>query len=244
MDSRSFSTTKLNGAEIKQDNLCEQFGTWEEIVSGICVGEFMNLEEVDDKFDLINNLIVGDPKAIYDEMVGEAIAKKYPYGSITYKDVDGRVKSVNKTIEDTTSKRQQLSARINEIGSPMKPEITIDQNAIQLIRTELDNHNMARPVMNNVPSSTSELDAIDLEIRTQEAELTKLVKPNPAELHNLKARYDVLSEQSKAISEAKTCQCCLRPFPEQEIQAQVDKKKIEMDDILERGKSLKAEYTA
>lgn len=244
LDSKSYSSVKLNGAEVKQDMICEDFWTWEEIVSGLCVGDFMLLESVDEKFDLINNLVVGNPSAIYEEMVGADIAKKFPYGNFTHKEISDRVKSINKEIDMIGQKRQQIAARINEIGSPMKPTLTIDQNAIQLIRDELALHTTSRPVMQANPYSTKELDDIDMQIRTQEVELTKLVKPDAWELHTLKARYDVLSEQSKAIQEARVCQCCLRPFEEKDIQAQVDKKKLEMDTILEQGKTLKQEYTA
>lgn len=177
LDSKNYSTVKLNGIEIKQDDLCEQFGTWEEIVSGICVGEFMLLESVDDKFDLINGLIKGNAAEIYVQMVGD-VATKYPYGSLSYKEVSERVKSINKEIDLIGQKRQQISARISEIGSPMKPTLTIDQAAIQLIRTELENHNETRPTMQSNPYSTKELDEIDQSIRIQEVELTKLVKPD------------------------------------------------------------------
>lgn len=204
----------------------------------------MLLESVDDKFDLINNLVHGNPSALYEEMVGADIAKKFPYGTFTHKEISERVKSINKEIDLIGQKRQQIAARISEIGSPMKPTLTMDQNAIQLIRIELENHNATRPVMQNNPYTTKELDEIDLAIRTQEVEMAKLVKPDPAELHTLKARYDVLSEQSKAIEQARVCQCCLRPFEEKDIEAQTEKKKVEMNDILERGKTLKQEYSA
>lgn len=244
LDTKWYSITKLNGAETKQDTIVDLFGSWEEIVSGLCVGEFMNLEEMDDKFDLINNLIKWDPKKIYDEMVWLVVAEKYPYGTLTYKEVDFRVKSINTEIETIWVKRQQISARIQEIGTPMKPTLTMDQNAIALIRSELESHNSKRPEMEQIQWSTAELDQLDLEIRAQENELKKLEKPDATELHGLKTRYEMLSEQYNAIEHAKTCQTCLRPFPEQEIQAQLDKKKVDMDAILETGKALKATFVA
>ena len=244
LDAKGFSVTKLNGAEVKQDNISDLFGTYDEFISGICVGEFMNLEEIDAKFDLINNLIKWDPKKIYDEMVGSVVAEKYPFGTLTYKEVDFRVKWINTEIETIWVKRQQISARIQEIGTPMKPTLTMDSNSIDLIRSELASHNTKRPEMEQVPTSTSELDAIDLEIRAQENELLKLAKPDATELHSLKTRYDMLTEQYNAIEHAKTCQTCLRPFPENEIKAQLDKKKVDMDAILETGKGLKATFTA
>ena len=51
-----------------------------------------------------------------------------------------------------------------------------------------------------------------MEIRTVEFEMTKLIKPDASELHQLKAKYDMMQAQLNAIEHAATCQTCLRPL--------------------------------
>lgn len=92
--------------------------------------------------------------------------------------------------------------------------------------------------------SNKDITDIDMVIRTLEVEKLKLVKPDPSELHKLKANLDMLKVQSDAIEHARVCQSCLRPFEEKDIQAQIDKKKVEMDEILARGGQLREEYNA
>lgn len=92
--------------------------------------------------------------------------------------------------------------------------------------------------------SNKDLTDIDMEVRTLEVEKLKLVKPDASELHKLKAQLDMLKASSDAIEHARVCQSCLRPFEEKDIQAQLDKKKVEMDEILARGGQLREEYNA
>lgn len=244
LDSKSFSVVKMNWAEVKQDNIEELFWSWEEIVSGICVGEFMALEEIDDKFDLINNLVKWDAAKIYLEMVGADIAKKYPFGVMSEAEAISRVKNINKEIESVTSKRQQISARINELGNPAKPEMTIEQSVIAQTQLQMAEHEKTRPTMGQTTMSTQALTDIDMEIRTAEFEMTKLIKPDASELHQLKAKYDMMQAQLNAIQHAATCQTCLRPFDPKDIEAQVTKQKADMDTIMARGTELRNDYNA
>lgn len=238
-----YTTISLDGKwDVKQDIIAEKFWTWEEIASGICVGEFMNFE-VDEKFDILSNLLPGDPAKIYSEMVGPDVAKKYPYGSMSFDQVDKKVKEVDKEIALIGSERMQISARINELSSLPKPEMTIDITAIEVAKAEHKAHQESRPVYSASDKTTAEkIFEIDKDIAALNTQKNAIVKPSKDGLVALKTRYDMLLVQKKAIEEAGVCQACKRPFAENEKETEVAILEKDIKVILETGAIDKKEY--
>lgn len=198
-----YTLISLDGkSDIKQESLAELFGTWEELVSGLCVGAFMQLTP-DEKFDLLNDLIKGNPESIYIEMVGNDVAGKYKYGSMTYDQVSAKVKEIDKQISHISSERMQISARINELSGISKPQSTIEMPMIEVAKAELKGHEETRPSYQ--ASDKSNADKIfdyDNEIAALNKQRSLIKKPDMTTLISLKSKYEMLEAQKKAVTEA------------------------------------------
>lgn len=118
----------------------------------------------------------------------------------------------------------------------------MDMSAIDLIRIQIADLDLRKPVLKTPAQNNQIIQDIDMEIRTQEFELTKLKKPDNSELQNLRTRYTMLQEQRKGIADAAMCQCCLRPFDQVDIDQQLQKKDIDMKAILDLATPMKADY--
>lgn len=238
-----YSVITLDGkADIKQDSVCAIFGTWEELTSGLCVGAFMQLE-ADDKFDLLNDLIKGNPGAIYVEMVGNDVAGKYPYGSMTYEQVTSKVKEIDKQISNTSSERMQISARINELSWTPKPQATVDLASIEVAKAELKGHEETRPTYQATDKSNSEkVFQLDQDIAALNHQRSLLKKPDMTTLISLKSKYEMLEAQKRAVVEAWVCQTCKRPFAEHDKAQEAEILENDMKAILDTGAVEKKEY--
>ena len=240
-----YSIITLDGkTDIKQDSVTAIFGTWEELVSGICVGAFMQLSP-DEKFDLLNDLIKGNPQSIYIEIVGNDVAGKYPYGSMTYDQVSAKVKEIDTKISNTSAERMQISARINELSGLTKPQSTIEMQSIEVAKAELKGHEETRPSYQaNDKSNADKIFELDSEIAALNKQRTLIKKPDMTTLISLKSKYDMLEAQKRAITEAWVCQTCKRPFEEHNKAQEAEIIQNDMQAILDTGAIEKKEYQA
>lgn len=238
-----YSIITLDGkTDIKQDSVTAIFGTWEELVSGICVGAFMWLTP-DEKFDLLNDLIKGNPQSIYIEMVGNDVAGKYPYGSMTFEQVTAKVKEIDKRITNVSTERMQISARINELSWTPKPQSTVDMASIEVAKAELAGHEQTRPVYQASDKTNAEkIFQLDQDIAALNHQRSLLKKPDTTNLISLKSKYDMLEAQKKAVLEAWVCQTCKRPFEEHNKAQEAEILQNDMNAILDTGKLERAEY--
>jgi len=238
-----YTTITINGKESKQEEINTLLGDATQFRSGVSVGDFMRYE-LDDKFNLLNNAIAGNATQIYTDMVGNAIAGRYPYGSVTFKQIDDQIKEINKQINLTTVKRSEIAARLAEIGTPVLSVSTVTLELIAQAKQNIDEHNKLRPVFEEKLSDNDLRKQINIDIMSIENELKKLVAPDKTELLNLKARFDMLNEQKNAVQHASVCQACMRPFEKEDIEKEVSRIEGDMNGISQTAGSLKKEYQA
>lgn len=240
-----YSIITLDGkSDIKQDSVTAIFGTWEELVSGICVGTFMWLTP-DEKFDLLNNLIKGNPQSIYIELVGNDVANKYPYGTMTFDQANAKVKEIDKQISNISSERMQISARINELSWTPKPQSTIEMSFIDVAKAELKGHEETRPSYQASDKSNSDkIFELDGEIAALNKQRSLITKPDMSNLISLKSKYEMFEAQKRAVVEAWVCQTCKRPFEEHNKAQEAEIISNDMKAILETGAVEKKEYQA
>lgn len=240
-----YSIITLDGkSDIKQDSVTAIFGTWEELVSGICVWAFMWLTP-DEKFDLLNNLIKGNPQSIYIELVGNDVANKYPYGTMTFDQANAKVKEIDKQISNISSERMQISARINELSWTPKPQSTIEMSFIDVAKAELKGHEETRPSYQASDKSNSDkIFELDGEIAALNKQRSLITKPDMSNLISLKSKYEMFEAQKRAVLEAWVCQTCKRPFEEHNKAQEAEILSNDMKAILETGAVEKKEYQA
>lgn len=241
----SGSSSKINGKSTDSDGFVEiTFGTYEEFISQVCAGDFMKFDE-GTRYAIINKVYPGDLKKIYVDMVGEAIAKKYPYDTLDKKQIEASIKAAQEKQNKIHFDKLNISSKIEELSQVQLPTISVSEIILEDMRNKIAEHQALKPVIKTEPTLDSEeLSVLKTELAVEQKKLREHLdnKPSRSELDRIATLYKNAEQELNAMDKWGVCPTCRRSFNNNDKEVQVEQAKNKLSQLLDEWRAYKKQY--
>jgi DNA repair exonuclease SbcCD ATPase subunit len=206
----------------------------------------MKLEE-EERYEILSSLFPDTREKIYLEMVGEELAKKYPFNNTTLKGINETIKKIQSESELIVGRKTLISEQINTLRSFPAPTTDITEDILELKRQDITNHEVGKPALSSeVKQTTPEISLLKGELAANKVKLRQLTEKEPSreKLDELKTKYTMAVQECEALEMTGACPTCHRAYEGSEMETKKATAKAKADGLLAEAKTIRVEYDA